>query len=182
VNGAEPHCSAYCAHAALLASLPTDGLSDAALLPAGVRALHQATSYVKQFHEIEGGAAKASEHYGFMLKAEAELKDTVMKRVQQAVAQSNLEDVFRFSPLLGPLGLATEGAKIYQQFAERLLKDSLAPLAADARTPAVQLLPRVYNTAAAFLQHHLPLVSPPSPLPPLPTHPPTHPRSSLSQL
>jgi hypothetical protein len=41
-------------------------------------ALHnQAVSYVKQFHGIEGPAAKASEHYDAMVTAEQTLKDTV---------------------------------------------------------------------------------------------------------
>lgn len=39
----------------------------------------QATGFVKQFHQIEGPAAKASEHYGAMVKAEAKLKDTVSR-------------------------------------------------------------------------------------------------------
>ena len=42
----------------------------------------QATSYVKQFHSIEGAAAKASEHYDFMVQSEAKLKDTVSNQSQ----------------------------------------------------------------------------------------------------
>jgi len=52
-----------------------------------------------------------------------------MKKVQHAVSQSALEDVFHYSPLLGPLGLAKEGIKIYESFAQRLLRESLAPYA-----------------------------------------------------
>lgn len=39
--------------------------------------IYQATSYVKQFHSIEGAAAKASDHYDFMVESELKLKDTV---------------------------------------------------------------------------------------------------------
>lgn len=122
--------------------------------------LPDATSYVRQFHSIEGSAAKASDHYDFMVSSEARLKETVMRKVQLAVSRSNLEDVFKFCPLLGPLGLAEEGAKIYESFAERLLKESLDPLVSEAgKLQAVQLLPKIYNVAAGFLQHHLPLVA-----------------------
>jgi hypothetical protein len=122
--------------------------------------LPDATSYVRQFHSIEGAAAKASEHYDFMVSSEARLKETVMRKVQLAVSRSNLEDVFKFCPLLGPLGLAEEGAKIYESFAERLLKEGLDPLASEVgKVQAVQLLPKIYNVAAGFLQHHLPLVA-----------------------
>lgn len=90
----------------------------------------------------------------------------VMRRVESAVAASNLEDVFKYCPLLGPLGLAAEGAKIYERFAQRLLHESLAQFSEvpdkggkDPRAgSAVVLLPRIFNTVAAFLQHHLPLV------------------------
>jgi len=122
--------------------------------------LPDATSYVRQFHSIEGAAAKASEHYDFMVSSEARLKETVMRKVQLAVSRSNLEDVFKFCPLLGPLGLAEEGAKIYESFAERLLKEGLDPLAGEVgKVQAVQLLPKIYNAAAGFLQYHLPLVA-----------------------
>lgn len=43
----------------------------------------QATSYVKQYRGIEGAAAKASEHYGAMVAAEARLKEEVLARVQR---------------------------------------------------------------------------------------------------
>ncbi len=122
--------------------------------------LPDATSYVRQFHSIEGAAAKASDHYDLIVSSEARLKETVMRKVQLAVSRSNLEDVFKFCPLLGPLGLAEEGAKIYESFAERLLKEGLDPLASEAgKVQAVQLLPKIYNVAAGFLQHHLPLVT-----------------------
>ena len=72
----------------------------------------------------------------------------------------DLEAVFKYCPLLGPLGLAEEGARVYETFAASLLRETLAPLAAEApATRAVQLLPRVYNAAASFLNHHLPLVA-----------------------
>lgn len=89
-----------------------------------------------------------------------------MRKVQHAVSQSNLEDVFRYCPLLGPLGLASEGAKIYEQFAQRLLHESLGQYANDSKSAAMVLLPKVFNSVAAFLQHHLPLVCP---LPPPPS-------------
>ena len=44
---------------------------------------NQATSYVKQYRGIEGAAAKASEHYGAMVAAEARLKEEVLARVQR---------------------------------------------------------------------------------------------------
>lgn len=44
---------------------------------------NQATSYVKQYRGIEGAAAKASEHYGPMVAAEARLKEEVLARVQR---------------------------------------------------------------------------------------------------
>ncbi|TFJ85210.1 hypothetical protein NSK_003633 [Nannochloropsis salina CCMP1776] len=122
--------------------------------------LLDATSYVRQFHSIEGASAKASGHYNVLVAAEARLKETVLRRVHLAVSRSELDDVFKFCPLLGPLGLAKEGASIYESFAERLLKEGLDPLVAEtSKLPAVQLLPKIYNTAAGFLQRHLPLVS-----------------------
>jgi hypothetical protein len=167
----------------------------------------QATGYVKQFHSIEGPAAKASEHYDLMVQSEARLKETVGPGTRHGVrllvltpsglsprgmvgdAQGAVRRVqvqprghLPLLPPHGPAGPRTgthrrvggmqawgaaddrgcfvrqEGANIYESFAQRLLKESLAPLSTDTKTPAVQLLPRVFNTAAAFIQRHLPLV------------------------
>lgn len=55
--------------------------------------LPDATSYVKQFHSIEGAAAKASEHYEFMVQSEATLKETVCPCLCPCVKSSNVQGI-----------------------------------------------------------------------------------------
>eukprot|EP01041_Mallomonas_annulata_P006086 gene6086-12279_t len=126
--------------------------------------LQLAVSYVRQVHDIELQAAKASDDYGAMQQAEREVRMLVQKEFNSAINESNINAVISLCPLLQTLGLENEARDSFLHFMETNIFIAISSDAAnvdnatDAVTAYAQALSNVFNTGCTILQQYLPAV------------------------
>ena len=128
--------------------------------------IHAAVSFIRQFHDIEVEAAKASDDYGAMQQAERELKQLVQKQFNLALSDSNISIILSLCPFLQTLGLENEARDNFLSFMETNVfigvsadvsaADNVS--ATDAATGYAQALSSIFNTTCSILQQYLPSV------------------------
>uniref|UniRef100_A0A7S2WIB6 Conserved oligomeric Golgi complex subunit 4 n=1 Tax=Rhizochromulina marina TaxID=1034831 RepID=A0A7S2WIB6_9STRA len=123
--------------------------------------LRDATGYVRQFHDIDSVAARASADYDRIIQAEKELQTQVLQRFEEATAKADSGEVAKYVALLGPLGLAETGLQSYLAFAKREVQRIVAagPPAQGGGDPTDGQLPALFNAAHVFLEAHMRVAS-----------------------
>lgn len=133
---------------------------------AGIEAgnLPLAVSFIRQVHEIDVQAAKASDDYGAIQQAEREVRTMVQKEFLSAIDASDVNAVMALCPLLQTLGLEVEARDNFLSFVERTVfigvsaDASAVDGATDPATGYAQALSNVFNSTYIILQQYLPMV------------------------
>ena len=126
--------------------------------------LPQAVSYIRQVHDIDVEAAKASDDYGEIMNAEKDLRDLVRKEFAKAMEDSSINSVVSLCPLLQTLGLETEARDNFLDFMERTVFIAVSADACsvdgatDPATGYAQAISNVFNSSFVILQRYLPMV------------------------
>ena len=79
-----------------------------------------AVSFIRQVHDIDLQAAKASDDYGAIQQAEREVKIMVQNDFNKAIDENNINKVMSLCPLLQTLGLEEEARDTFLTFVEKL--------------------------------------------------------------
>ena len=123
-----------------------------------------AVSFIKQVHDVDLQAAKASDDYGAIQQAEREVKVMVQNEFGKSIEESNINKVMSLCPLLQTLGLEEEARDTFLDFVEKSVFTAVSADASavdDATDPATgyaQALSTVFNTTDGILQRYLPMV------------------------
>ena len=123
-----------------------------------------AVSYIRQVHDVDLQAAKASDDYGAIQQAEREVRATVQDEFNKAIQESNINRVMSLCPLLQTLGLEDEARDAFLTFVEKTVFIAVSADASavdDATDPATgyaQALSNVFNSTYMILQRYLPMV------------------------
>jgi COG4 transport protein len=123
-----------------------------------------AVSYIRQVHDVDLQAAKASDDYGAIQQAEREVKFMVQSEFSKAIDESNISGVMSLCPLLQTLGLEEEARDAFLAFVEKTVFIAVSADASavdDATDPATgyaQALLNVFNNTYMILQRYLPMV------------------------
>ena len=123
-----------------------------------------AVSFIKQVHDVDLQAAKASDDYGAIQQAEREVKVMVQNEFSKSIEESNINKVMSLCPLLQTLGLEEEARDSFLDFVEKSVFVAVSADASavdDATDPATgyaQALSNVFNTTDGILQRYLPMV------------------------
>lgn len=133
-----------------------------------------AVSFVRQVHDIELQAAKASDDYGAMQQAEREIKIMVQQKFNSAISEAKLDEILYLCPFLQTLGLENEARDHFMSFMETnvflavsadMAMSSLNKAADngnmsnhDPATSYVQALSTVLNTTCSIYQQYLPSI------------------------
>lgn len=123
-----------------------------------------AVSYIKQVHDIDLQAAKASDDFGAIQQTERELRVMVKDEFEKAIESSNISAVMSLCPLLQTLGLETEARDSFLAFVENKVfigvsaDASAVDDATDPSTGYAQALSNVFNASYIILQQYLPMV------------------------
>ena len=123
-----------------------------------------AVSFIKQVHDVDLQAAKASDDYGAIQQAEREVKVMVQNEFSKSIEESNINKVMSLCPLLQTLGLEEEARDSFLDFVEKSVFTAVSADASavdDATDPATgyaQALSNVFNTTDGILQRYLPMV------------------------
>ena len=126
--------------------------------------LPQAVSYIRQVHDIDVEAAKASDDYGEIMNAEKDLRELVRKEFVKAMEDSNVNSVVALCPLLQTLGLETEARDNFLDFMERTVFIAVSADACsvdgatDPATGYAQAISNIFNSSFVILQRYLPMV------------------------
>lgn len=126
--------------------------------------LPQAVSYIRQVHDIDVEAAKASDDYGEIMNAENDLRELVRKEFAKAMEDSSINSVVALCPLLQTLGLETEARDNFLDFMERTVFIAVSADACsvdgatDPATGYCQAISNVFNSSFVILQRYLPMV------------------------
>ena len=127
------------------------------------RNLPLAVSYIKQVHDIDKRAAKASDDYASILEAEKEVCNLVRAEFEAAITNSNIDRVLELCPLLQTVGLEVEARDTFISFMEDNIFISISADAAeidstDHATAYAQTLASIFNNACLIFQQYLPIV------------------------
>ena len=123
-----------------------------------------AVSFIRQVHDIDEQAAKASDDYGAIQQAEREVRVLVQTEFGKAIEESNLNKVMSLCPLFQTLGLETDARDTFLAFVEKTVFTEVSADASsvdDATDPATgyaQALSNVFNSSYIILQRYLPMV------------------------
>jgi hypothetical protein len=123
-----------------------------------------AVSYIRQVHDVDLQAAKASDDYGSIQQAEREVAVMVQNDFNKAIEESNINRVMSLCPLLQTLGLEEKARDIFIGFVEKTVFIAVSADASavdDATDPATgyaQALSNVFNSTYMILQRYLPIV------------------------
>jgi hypothetical protein len=123
-----------------------------------------AVSFIRQVHDIEVQAARASDDFGAIQQAEREVRQTVQKEFATAIEESNIPRVMALCPLLQTLGLEVEARDVFLSFVEKNVFTAVSADASavdgttDAATGYAQALSSVFNSSYLILQQYLPMV------------------------
>ena len=127
------------------------------------RNLPLAVSYIKQVHDIDQQAAKASDDYLAILEAEKEACNLVRAEFEAAIQNSDIDLVLKLCPLLQTVGLEVEARDTFISFMEENIfisvsADATEIDATDHATAYAQTLASVFNNACLVYQQYLPIV------------------------
>lgn len=120
-----------------------------------------AVSFIRQVHDIDLQAAKASDDYGAIQQAEREVKVMVQNEFNKAIEENNISRVMSLCPLLQTLGLEEEARDTFLVFVEKTVFIAVSADASavdDATDPATgyaQALSNVFNSTYMILQRYL---------------------------
>lgn len=123
-----------------------------------------AVSYIKQVHDIDEQAARASDDYGAIQQIEREVKDLVRVQFEQAIHSSNLDEVLKLCPLLHVVGLELDATDMFLEFIETTVFIGISANGAsieninDQATVYAEILSNIFNTAFTICQTYLPVV------------------------
>ena len=123
-----------------------------------------AVSFIRQVHDIDEQAAKASDDYDAIQQAEREVRVLVKTEFDKAIEESNLNKVMSLCPLFQTLGLETDARDTFLAFVEKTVFTEVSADASsvdDATDPATgyaQALSNVFNSSYIILQRYLPMV------------------------
>ena len=78
-----------------------------------------AVSFIRQVHDIDEQAAKASDDYAAIHQTEQEIRVLVQSEFNKAIDESNLNKVMSLCPLFQTLGLETEARDTFLVFVEK---------------------------------------------------------------
>lgn len=78
-----------------------------------------AVSYIRQVHDVDQQAAKASDDYTSIQQAEKEVKIMVQNEFHKSIEESNINKVMSLCPLLQTLGLEDEARDTFLTFVEK---------------------------------------------------------------
>lgn len=123
-----------------------------------------AVSFIRQVHDVDLQAAKASDDYGSIQQAEKEVAIMVQNDFNKAIEESNINRVMSLCPLLQTLGLEEKARDTFIGFVEKTVFIAVSADASavdDATDPATgyaQALSNVFNSTYMILQRYLPIV------------------------
>lgn len=126
-----------------------------------------AVNYLKQYHDVDEEAAKASDDIGALQQAERELKVLVKMEFNKAIEESDIEGVMSLCPLLQTLGLETEARDTFLNFMESNIFIAVTAdleSSASSNTPensidnSIQALSSVFNSTYLIFQNYLPII------------------------
>lgn len=121
-----------------------------------------AVSFIRQVHDVDLQAAKASDDYGAIQQAEREVKVMVQNEFNKAIEENNINRVMSLCPLLQTLGLEEEARDTFLAFVEKTIFIAVSADASavdDATDPATgyaQALSNVFNSTYMILQRYVP--------------------------
>ena len=122
-----------------------------------------AVSFIKQVHDIDIRAVKASDDYGAIEEAEKKVCNLVRAEFESAMQSSNIDMVLKLCPLLQTVGLEVEARDSFLSFIEDNIFISISADAADIdatdhATAYAQTLASIFNNAYLIYQRYLPIV------------------------
>ena len=123
-----------------------------------------AVSFIRQVHDIDLQAAKASDDYGAIQQAEREVKIMVQNDFNKAIDENNINKVMSLCPLLQTLGLEEEARDTFLTFVEKTVfiavsaDSSAVDDAVDPATGYAQALSNVFNSTYIILQRYVNLI------------------------
>jgi hypothetical protein len=131
-----------------------------------------AVSYVRQVHDIDEQAARASDDYGAIQNIESQVKDLVKAEFELAIKNSDLEEVLKLCPHLHVMGLETDATEMFLEFIESAIFIGItatapADLSSRGNTGSrndnqaamfAEILSNIFNTAFTICQRYLPVV------------------------
>jgi hypothetical protein len=133
-----------------------------------------AVSYVRQVHDIDEQAARASDDYGALQQIEAQVRDLVKAQFESAIKNSDLDEVLRLCPHLHVVGLEAAATDMFLEFIETAvfigISAAAAPVESDngpgrggneatqAAALYAEILSNIFNSAFTICQRYLPVV------------------------
>jgi hypothetical protein len=122
-----------------------------------------AVSFIRQVHDIDQQAAKASDDYLAILEAEKEVCSLVRAEFEAAIQSSDIDLVLKLCPLLQTVGLEVEARDKFITFMEDNIFIGVSADAADIdstdhATAYAQTLASIFNNACLIYQQYLPVV------------------------
>ena len=138
-----------------------------------------AVNYLRQFHDIDEDAAKASDDIGALQQAERELKELVKTEFNKAISESNIEMVMSLCPLLQTLGLEIDAREQFLSFMESSIfiavsadlattttttttnndpNNPTSENSVDSMDTYIQSLSSVFNSTYLIFQNYLPII------------------------
>lgn len=120
-----------------------------------------AVSIIRQVHDIDLQAAKASDDYGAIQQAEREVKIMVQNEFNKSIEENNINKVMSLCPLLQTLSLEEEARDTFLTFVEKTVFIAVSADASavdDATDPATgyaQALSNVFNSTYMILQRYV---------------------------
>ena len=130
------------------------------------RDLPLAVRYIKQVHDIDENAAKASDDIGAIQQAEREVKTLVREDFNKAISDSDIKGVMSLCPLLQTLGLEVEARDTFLDFMENNIFIAVsADLATEGEASDenmgetyTRLLSNLFNSTYLIFQQYLPII------------------------
>ena len=129
------------------------------------RDLPLAVGYIKQVHDIDENAAKASDDIGAIQQAEREVKTLVREDFNKAISDSDIKGVMSLCPLLQTLGLEVEARDTFLNFMDNNIFIAVsADLAIEGASDEnmgetyTRLLSNLFNSTYLIFQQYLPII------------------------
>jgi hypothetical protein len=128
-----------------------------------------AVSYVRQVHDIDEQAARASDDYGALQQIEAQVRDLVKAQFELAIKNSDLDEVLRLCPHLRVVGLESAATDLFLAFIESAvfigISANAAPVESDSGSGSegttalyAGILSSIFNSVFTICQRYLPVV------------------------
>jgi hypothetical protein len=121
-----------------------------------------AVSFVKQVHEVDLQAARTSDDFTAIQRAEVQLRELVKAEFDKAIAENDITRVMSLCPLFQTLGLETVARDSFLEFVEKSVFTAVSADAtvesSDPATAYAQALSNIFNTTYSIFQQYLPMV------------------------